>query len=46
MAKTIAPKVQDPGLRHLLRQVRRALLMVTAAIDAVCPEEEDRQQAA
>ena len=46
MAKTIVPKVQDPGLRHLLRQVRRALLMVTAAIDAVCPEEEGQKTAA
>ncbi len=46
MAKSIVPVVQDPGVRYFLRTLRRALLMVTAAIDAVCPEEERERTAA
>jgi hypothetical protein len=34
------PRVADPGVRYFLRVLRRALLMVTAAIDAVAPEED------
>ena len=40
MSKAATPLVQDPGLRHLLRATRRALLMIVAAIDQVAPEEE------
>ena len=32
------PVVVDPGLRALLRAVRRALLLVAAEIDRVCRE--------
>jgi len=39
MTKPIIPVVRDPGTRYFLRMLRRALIMITAAIDAVAPEE-------
>jgi hypothetical protein len=37
------PRVADPGVRHVLRATRRALLMIAAAIAEVCGEDEGRK---